>query len=318
MKTMRKAAALALASTAMLVLAACSSDSIPTGESEATETAVEEANDFPAADIVAGVEVDDEIAALLPSEFADRGSLTIGSNIQYAPANYYAADGTTPTGYEVDLATSMAARLGVEVEYVDAPFENLITSLQSGRVDFTMAGMNDRPDRQELVDFIDYFETGIGILVAEGNPDGIAQPEDLCGHSVTAGVSSSQEDWALALSDECEANGNDPIDVVTVNDDTQRLNSVKTGRVTAELNDIVNVVYVANTADGGTAFEVVDLPPLEGALYGAGVAKENSDLRDALAASLQSLIDDGTYAQILEAWDLSSGAIETVSINGGK
>lgn len=305
---------LALSLVGIAALSACTS-TLPTDTEESSAPA---ADDQPAAAIVAAVEADAEIAALLPAQYADAGVLQVGSNLQFPPANFYAADGTTPIGYEVDLATAMAKRLGVDVAYNDSAFENLITSLQSQRVDFTMAGMNDRPDRQEMVDFVDYFKTGIGILVAKGNPDGIVEPADLCGHGVTAGVGSSQEAWALALSEACVADSAEPIDVVTVNSDQQRLNSVKTGRVTAELNDLANLVYVAQTANSGEDFEVVDLPPLEGALYGIGVNKETPELRAALAASLQSLIDDGTYGEILAAWGLQAGAIETVEINAGQ
>jgi polar amino acid transport system substrate-binding protein len=306
---------LALSIVGIAALSACTS-TLPTDTDESAAPVA--TDDQPAAAVVAAVEEDPEVAALLPTQYADAGVLQVGSNLQFPPANFYATDGTTPIGYEVDIATAIAARLGVDVNYNDSAFENLITSLQSKRVDFTMAGMNDRPDRQEMVDFIDYFKTGIGILVAKGNPDGIAEPSDLCGHSVTAGVGSSQEAWALKLSDECVADGSDPIDVVTVNNDQQRLNSVKTGRVTAELNDLANLVYIAQTANSGNDFEVVDLPPLEGALYGLGVNKETTDLRAALAASLESLVADGTYGEILDAWGLSAGAIDTVEINAGK
>ncbi len=297
-------------------LGACSS-TLPTDDTTTAPSGAA-SDEQPAAAIVDAVAADEEIAALLPEQYRTAGVLQVGSNVQFPPANFYAEDGTTPIGYEVDIATAIAKRLGVDVAYNDSPFENLITSLQSQRVDFTIASMNDRPDRQEQVDFVDYFETGIGILTASGNPDGIAAPEDLCGHTVTAGVASSQEAWALELSDECVASGAEAIEVVTVNNDQQRLNSVKTGRVTAELNDLANLVYVAQTSGDGKDFEVVDIPPLEGALYGIGVNKETPELRDALAASLQSLIDDGTYDEILDAWDLAAGAVSTVEINAGQ
>lgn len=309
-----RSALIALAILSVGAFTACTS-TLPTDGATSSAPA---ADDQPAASIIAGVEKDADLAALLPSHYADAGVLQVGSNLQFPPANFYASDGTTPTGYEVDLATAIAHRLGVDVKYTDSAFENLITSLQSNRVDFTMAGMNDRPDRQEMVDFIDYFKTGIGILVAKGNPDEIAEPTDLCGHSVTAGVGSTQEAWALSLSDECVQNGDAAIDVVTVNNDQQRLNSVKTGRVTAELNDLANLVYIAQTASAGNDFEVVDLPPLEGALYGLGVNKQTPELRDALAASLASLIEDGIYGEILAAWGLEAGAVDSVEINAGQ
>lgn len=48
----------------------------------------------------------------------------------------------------------------------------------------------------------------------------------------------------------------------------------------------------------------------ESAPYGIGVRKESPDLKAALEQALQTLIDNGAYADILETWDLSSGAIQ--------
>lgn len=316
MKLTKKLSVISVA--ALFALAGCggggttSSPSVsPTGGGAATE-------EQPAAAIVAAVAKDDAAAALLPESYAQSGALKVGTNLQFPPHNFYAADGKTPIGFEVDLSASIAKKLGLTASWQDSPFENLITSLQANRVDMTIAAMNDRPDRQEKIDFVNYFRTGIAILVAKGNPDGIAAPEDLCGHTVGVGVGSSQEAWAEGLSGECVAAGKEPIEVVPSNNDQQRLNSVKTGRQTAELNDLANLVWIARTSGGGNDFEVVDLPPLQAALYGIGVNKENAGLRDAIAAALNSLIADGSYGKILDAWGVSSGAVDEATINQGK
>ena len=89
--------------------------------------------------IVAAVQKDAQLNAALPDAVKKAGALHLASNIQSAPNNFYAADGKTPIGYEVDLAKAVAAKLGVTVAYQDMAFGSLITSLQSGRVDLTMA-----------------------------------------------------------------------------------------------------------------------------------------------------------------------------------
>lgn len=313
---MRLKALGALAVIALFAVTGCGG-----GESAATGGAPSNGgsadSERPAAAVVDAVTKDDAAAALLPADFAKAGKLAVGTNLQFPPHNFYATDGKTPIGFEVDLAAAIAKKLGLEVSYQDSPFENLITSLQAKRVDMTIAAMNDRPDRQEKVDFVNYFKTGIAILVAKGNPDGIKQPEDLCGKTVGTGVGSSQEDWANRLSEQCVSSGKEAITVVPSNNDQQRLNSVKTGRQTAELNDLANLVWIAHTSGGGNDFEVVDLPPLEAALYGIGVNKENTGLRDAIAKALESLIKDGSYGKILDAWGVAGGAVESATINAG-
>ncbi|MBY8854135.1 transporter substrate-binding domain-containing protein, partial [Saccharothrix sp. MB29] len=88
-----------------------------------------------------------------------------------------AADGTTAVGSEVDLAKAIGAKLGLTVEHQDMAFGSLITSHQAGRIDVTMAAMNDTAERQQAIDFVDYFTSGITIMVQKGNPQGVKGPD---------------------------------------------------------------------------------------------------------------------------------------------
>lgn len=46
-------------------------------------------------------------------------------------------------------------------------------------------------------------------------------------------------------------------------------------------------------------------------------AKDNTAATDAIDKALQSIIDDGTYTKILQAWDVTTGAVSQATINGG-
>jgi polar amino acid transport system substrate-binding protein len=57
--------------------------------------------------------------------------------------------------------------------------------------------------------------------------------------------------------------------------------------------------------------------PLEYQVMGIGVSKDDKALQKDLAAALQKLIDDGTYAKLLQKWNLSaSSALTKVTLNG--
>lgn len=301
-----------------LSLSACVASAPPVTESAAPSGAeTTQFNNHPAADILKGIEADASAAALLPARVTDAGALKVGSNIQVPPANFYDTDGKTPVGFEVDLSVALAKRLGVEAEFHDFAFEALITSLESGRIDFTIANMNDTAERQKKIDFVNYFNSGVGIMVQAANPAGITTEADLCGQKVSAGTGTSDEAWALEFSKECVAQGKKPIEVVTNTNTQQRMNELRTGRVAAELNTITTLVYMAATIGDGKEFKVVDLPPLNAALYGIGVNKSTPEIRDALKASLQSLIDDGTYEKIFTAWGVQAGMVKEATINAG-
>ncbi|ATY10060.1 ABC transporter substrate-binding protein [Amycolatopsis sp. AA4] len=267
--------------------------------------------------LLGSIKADPQLAGALPPAVAQAKTLRLASNIQSAPNNFYAADGKTPIGYEVDLAKAVGAKLGVTVAYQDLAFGSLITSLQSGRVDLTMAAMNDTKERQQQIDFVDYFSSGITIMIRKGNPDGITGPDTLCGKNVAVVQGTSHQKFATAQSAKCTQAGKPAITVTATDSDNQNQNQLRTGRVAAILNDLPSAVYISRTAGDGKFFEVVPGQPIEGGPYGMGFAKNNSKLRDAVKQALQSLVADGTYGKILQSWGVEQGAIKEAAVNGG-
>ncbi|NIH79822.1 ABC transporter substrate-binding protein [Amycolatopsis viridis] len=267
--------------------------------------------------ILQGVTKDAQLASSLPAPIAQAGKLTIGANMQSAPNNFYAADGKTPVGFEVDIAKAVAAKLGLTAQHTDMAFGSLITSLQSGRLDLTMAGMNDTKARQQQIDFVDYFTSGITIMVRKGNPDGITGPDSLCGKNVAVVQGTSHQTFATEQSTRCVQAGKPPVTTTATDSDSQNQNQLRTGRVAAILNDLPTAAYVSKNAGNGEFFEVVPGEPINGGPYGIGVNKANPQLRDAVAKALTELADDGTYGRILGAWGVQQGAITKVTVNAG-
>lgn len=268
-------------------------------------------------DIIGGVTEDPALAGALPADLTSSGELKVGSNVQSPPNNFYAADGTTPVGFEVDIITAIGKKLGLDVAYQDMAFDSLITSLQTGRVDVTIAGMNDTAERQQSIDFVDYFTSGITIMVQQGNPANINSSSDLCGKKIAVVQGTTQEDFATQQSAECTANGKDPLDITATPSDSQNQTQLRTGRVDAILNDLPTAVYISKTAGDGKYFQTVDQAPINGGPYGIGISKDDPQLTQAVQQALQELIDDGTYGKILQAWDVTTGAVDQAVVNGG-
>ncbi|HEY6574281.1 MAG TPA: ABC transporter substrate-binding protein [Mycobacterium sp.] len=266
--------------------------------------------------LIAAIEPDQALTAALPPAVAQSKTVNVGSNIQSAPNNFYATDGKTPIGYEVDLAKAVGSKLGVKMAYQDMAFGSLITSLQSGRIDMTMAAMNDTKERQQQIDFVDYFSSGITIMVQKGNPKGITGPDALCGKNIAVVQGTSHQKFAAAQSDNCVQSGKPAITVTATDSDTQNQNQLRTGRVAAILNDLPSAVYISRTAGNGNTFEVVPGAPIEGGPYGIGFAKTNAALRDAVNRALGKLVSDGTYLKILQSWGVEQGALKEPAING--
>ena len=293
---------------------ACSGEDAAAGDAQAPGTASAIPDNT---EVIAAIEADPALSEALPPAIAQSKTINLGSNIQSAPNNFYAGDGKTPIGYEVDLAKAIAAKLGVQAKHQDMAFGSLITSLQSGRVDMTMAAMNDTKERQQQIDFVDYFSSGITIMIQKGNPENITGPDSLCGKNVAVVQGTSHQKFAAAQSQRCEQEGKPAVNVTATDSDTQNQNQLRTGRVAAILNDLPSAVYISRTAGDGNAFEVVPGPPIEGGPYGIGFNKDNVALRDAVAKALGELMTDGTYETILQSWGVEQGALKEPAINGG-
>ncbi|MCU1672227.1 MAG: atrA protein [Frankiales bacterium] len=256
------------------------------------------------------------LAAELPQAIRDAGVLKVGSDVAYAPVEFFDTDGKTVIGIDPDLGKALASQLGVKLEFQNATFDGLITSLGSKRIDLIMSAMSDTPERQKQIDFVDYFTAGTSILVKKGNPEGIKTLDDFCGKTVALQRGTTQEDVAKAQQAKCKTAGKE-LKVLAFDRDTEALLQVKQGRAVADMNDFPVAAYNAKTSGGGNDFEVVG-EQIEAGPYGIGVRKEDTQLRDALQKALQALIANGDYGKVLEKWNVAQGAVTTATVNGGK
>jgi polar amino acid transport system substrate-binding protein len=250
------------------------------------------------------------LASLLPQEIRTKGVLNVGSDIAYAPIESYDTDNTTVIGVDPEIAKAIGDKLGVTLKFQNGTFKQLIPSLTSKRIDLIMSAMSDNKERQASIDFVDYFTAGTSIIVKKGNPDHITSLDDFCGKTIAIQEGTTQDDVAEAQKTKCGAKG---LTILKFDTDPKALLQVKQGRAVADMNDFPVAAYnVAQSSD----FEVVG-EQIEAGPYGIGVRKADTQLRDALLKAVQAIIDDGTYAKILEKWHVTDGALKTAKINGG-
>ena len=256
------------------------------------------------------------LAASLPQAVRDAGVLKVGSDVAYAPVEFFDTDNKTVIGIDPDIAKALEAQLGIKLTFQNATFDGLITSLRSKRLDLIMSAMSDTPERQKSIDFVDYFSAGTSILVQKGNPAKINSLDDFCGKTIALQRGTTQEDVAKAQTTKCKAAGK-PLKVLAFDRDTEALLQVKQGRAVADMNDFPVAAYSAKTSGGGNDFEVVGAQ-LEAGPYGIGVRKADTAIRDALQKAMQAIIDNGEYAKVLAKWNVKQGAVTTAAVNGGK
>ena len=301
---MMAAAAAMLAISALAAACGDDDDDGDGGDGEPTSAATQPAATEPSGD--------GEIDITGIPELED-GTLTFGSDIAYAPIEFF-DESNTAVGLDIDLGNALGEALGVEVVFENAGFDSLLPSLDAERYDAIMSSMTASDERKEVVDFVEYFLAGFGIMVPAGNPEGIATEMDLCGKVVAVQKGTVQVDFLIGsvdapggLDQECKDAGLEGVTVREFDTDPEAVQALIAGQADAEMADYPVAGYSASQSEGALELIEVNVDP---APYGIAVRKSSTALRDALQAALDQIIEDGTYAAILEDWDLADGAIE--------
>lgn len=260
----------------------------------------------------------------LPEQYQDSGVVKVGSDIAYAPIEFKESGKTV--GVDPDVAAAIGKQLGVRFELQNGKFDNLITSLQSKRIDVIMSAMSDTKDRQEGmdegkkvgdgVDFVDYFNAGTSILVQKGNPKKISSLDDLCGRTVALQRGTTSEEVGKGQQKKCKDAGKPGLKLQTFDTDPEALLRLKQGASAADLNDFPVAAYNAQTSGGGDDFEVVG-DQIEAGPYGVALRKSDTQLRDAVKEAMDAVIKNGDYTKILEKWNVTEGAVSEATVNGG-
>jgi polar amino acid transport system substrate-binding protein len=276
------------------VLAACGDDDEEAGNGATSPAATEEGGGI--ADGAGGIDISG-----VP-ELED-GVLNVGSDIAYAPMEFFQEGTETPDGFDVDLGNALAEELGVDAEFLNTGFDGLIPGLGTADYDVIMSAMTITEERSQEIDFIPYLNVGLGILVPTGNPDGIQGVEDLCGLTVAVQVGTIQEELANEQSALCDQ----PIEVVTFDTNPLAVEDLRTGGSDANMADFPVAALDAEESDGD--LEVVS-PQVDPEPYGIGVSKDATALRDVLEQALEAVRDSGEYDDLLTKWGLELAALE--------
>lgn len=249
------------------------------------------------------------IAAAVPADVRETGKLVIGVNVPYAPNEFTNSDGEI-VGFDVDLMDALTRTMGLTAEYREHDFDAIIPAVQDGGLDVGMSSFTDTLERQQLVDFVTYFEAGT-LWAQQVGAD--IDPGAACGLRVGVAHSVLQETVELpAKSDECVAAGLAPIEKVVFTRQDDVTAALIAGEIDAMAADSPVTGFAIKLSGGALvpAGEVFDSAP-----YGWPVAK-GSPLAQPLLAALEHLIESGEYRTIATMWGVERGMIADPVING--
>lgn len=268
------------------------------------------------------IKTDPALHDMLPDSVKSAGKMKAASNVPYPPWEYYESPGSpTFVGIEPDLAKALGAKLGVEIVLQQTPFDSIIPSILSGKAELGISTFYDTPDRQKVVDIVDYAKDGSGIMVLKGNPDGIVGLDSLAGKIVSVQKGTTQYDFLVKTNEELAAAGKAEIKILSLPSDTDAQLALKSGKADAQMTDGPGGAYVAKTSGGGNVFEAIVDPAFPGGYDPATIAilvkKGIPNLPEAFQQAFQQLVDEGVMKQILDLYGAGESMLDPITINLG-
>lgn len=267
-KNVKKVISIMLVVVMILALAACSA-----------QTSIETK---PASEQKAAGKVD---------EIKAKGKIVLGTSADYPPYEFHKEINGKDTivGFDMDIAKAIAKDLGVELEIKDMKFDGLLAALVADDIDFIVAGMVPKEERKKSVDFsIPYYQAEQKMLVKATIADKIKTIDDLNGLKIGAQKSTVQEDIATKQIKASEVKALSKI--------TDLVLELKNDKI----DGIVLVAPVA-TAYAKQNQDLVVPDVSFGKEDGVAVAvnKGNTDLVDAINATLDKLMKDGSIDKFI-------------------
>jgi len=123
------------------------------------------------------------------------GKVVVGTSADYEPYEFVDESGKF-TGFDIELITEIAKRMGVELEWTDMPFDSLIAAVQEGKIDMSISCFNYTEERDAQVDFSDaYYTSEDAFLVAEVFASAIADPLEVAQYKIGVQSGTVQDDW---------------------------------------------------------------------------------------------------------------------------
>jgi len=216
------------------------------------------------------------------------GTIKVGTSADYPPFESVDASGNK-VGFDIELMTEVAKRLGVELEWVDMPFDSLIAAVQEGKIDASISAFNYSEERDQTVDFSEaYYTSEDAFTVAEGFTGNIVNPEDVAAFKVGVQTGTTQDGW---LTDTLVAGGKlaeenlfryDRVD--------QAMMDLKNGRIDVMMSDYIPAQALVTQLGG---LKIIYNGVLSTGPMNIVIPEADKELQQAINEIIKQLQDEG-------------------------
>ena len=213
----------------------------------------------------------------------------VGTDAAYAPFESQNEKGEI-VGFDIEVVQAAAKKAGIEVKFVNTPWEGIFNALGQGDRDMVVSAVTITAERKGTMDFSDpYFDAQQLIAVKESSK--IAKFADLKKLKVGVQTGTTGDEAVTKLL------GKGSTAIKRFESTPLALKELEAGGVDAVVADNGVVVnYVANNPGG--KFKSISDKEFVPEQYGIAFKKGNSELQGKMNKGLADIRADGTYDQI--------------------
>lgn len=224
----------------------------------------------------------------------EEGKLIMSTNAQFPPYEMVAdGEGFNGTGFEgidVEIASAIADKLGLELQIDDMEFDSALLAVQNNTADVMLAGLSYSEERDEVVDFTDSYATGVQVVIVKEGSD---VTMDNLGEKMI-GTQRGTTGYIYA-SDTPENGGYGEDHVLAYDNGATAVQALMNGQIDAVIIDEAPAKEFVAANEGLTILPGNWVEEQ----YCAAVDEGNTALQNAINTALNELIDDGTVDEII-------------------
>ena len=218
---------------------------------------------------------------------------SVGTDAAYAPFESQNEKGEI-VGFDIDVVRAAAAKAGIEVKFVNTPWEGIFNALKQGDRDLLVSSITITDERKQSMDFSEpYFDAHQ--LIAVKADSKVARFDDLKTLKVGVQTGTTGDETISKLQ------GKNSTDIKRFESTPLALKELEAGGIDAVVADNGVVVnYVKNNA--GSKFKTVNDPAFVPEHYGIAVRKGDAELLAKLNSGLTAIRADGSYDRIYASY----------------
>jgi polar amino acid transport system substrate-binding protein len=244
------------------------------------------------------------LRSVAPAAIVAARRIRFCSDITYPPEEFYR--GSKPVGSDIDIGKAIARLFGVRAVFRPTSFDRIIPTMQAGKCDAILSGLNDTAARSEQVAFVDYLSVGQSLMVQAGNPQRISSLTSLAGKTVSVEAGTTNADFLRQRSAALQKHGLRPIKILSFQADTAAAAALRRGKAAAYFGDSPVVAHYIAQQPSQFGFGGQPINPLP---VGIAFPRHDPAMRRALKAAIRRIYTDGTMQRLLARWQMSNFAL---------